>query len=364
MSDLLVTDHTPALGTGRAARTYGIVRALAAHGPLDVLYTVFGADAPDEAFASVPGVTYHAVRPTRGGGRALAYARARAAGTPPALARGVSTELARAATRLAERVDRVIADGPVVAAALRDLTRRRPVIYNAHNLESAFRHSLDATGLGSAEALERFERGVLERAAEAWMVSPADMDGARALFPSARLRYVPNVVDVETIVPVEPVAGGPAVFVASFAYEPNRRGLRFLLDEVLPRVPEARLLVAGGGLEPGSLGDQAEALGFVDDLRDVYGRAACAVVPLLEGGGSPLKFVEALAYGVPVVATSRAAAGLEVRAGEHFVLGDGAGGFATGLKAALAGIPEVGRAGRRLAEDLYSISALVRAVAP
>jgi glycosyltransferase involved in cell wall biosynthesis len=362
VSDLFVTDHTPALGTGRAARTYGIVRALAAHGPLDVVHTVFGAAEPDAAFRSIDGVSYHAVHPSRGAGRALAYARARAAGAPPAMARGVSAELAREAERRAEHADRIIADGPIVAATLRGLAR--PVIYNAHNLESGFRHSLDATGLGSPAALARFERGILERAAEAWMVSPVDIEGARALSPSTRLRLVPNVVDVESIVPVEPVSGGPAVFVASFAYEPNRRGLRFLLDEVLPRLPEARLVVAGAGIEAGRLGDRAEALGFVDDLRDVYGRAACAVVPLLEGGGSPLKFIEALAYGLPVVATGRAAAGLEARPGEHFLLGDGPDGFAGALQAALQGTPALGPAGRRLAEDRYSISALVRAVAP
>ncbi len=38
---------------------------------------------------------------------------------------------------------RVIADGPIAAAALAGLARERPVIYNAHNLESGFRHELD-----------------------------------------------------------------------------------------------------------------------------------------------------------------------------------------------------------------------------
>ncbi len=43
------------------------------------------------------------------------------------------------------------------------------------------------------------------------------------------------------------------MFVANFAYEPNRNGLRFLLDEVFPRVwkelPDARLALVGAGLE-------------------------------------------------------------------------------------------------------------------
>ena len=44
MADLFVTDHTPTLGVGRALRSYAIIRALAAHGPVDVLYVHFGAD--------------------------------------------------------------------------------------------------------------------------------------------------------------------------------------------------------------------------------------------------------------------------------------------------------------------------------
>jgi hypothetical protein len=35
--DLLVTTHTPVLGSGQAVRTYGVARALAAHRGLDLL---------------------------------------------------------------------------------------------------------------------------------------------------------------------------------------------------------------------------------------------------------------------------------------------------------------------------------------
>ena len=69
--------------------------------------------------------------------------------------------------------------------------------------------------------------------------------------------------------------------------------------------------------EPPSSDPRVEALGFVDDLASVYASARCAVVPLLQGGGTPLKLIEALAYGLPVIATPRAVAGLEVRDGDE-----------------------------------------------
>ncbi len=133
MKDLLVTTHTPVLGSGRALRTYGVARALAAHGGLDLLYVRFEGDAPDAAFRAIPGIELHEVVPSRGARRLRAYGAARLAGVPEELARGISPELAAAAARLARAPDRsrVIADGadrrrragPLGAQAPRDLQR-------------------------------------------------------------------------------------------------------------------------------------------------------------------------------------------------------------------------------------------------
>jgi glycosyltransferase involved in cell wall biosynthesis len=377
MRDLLVTTHTPVLRSGQAMRTYGLARALAMQDGLDLLYVRFGAVEPDAAFRSIPGIELHAVTPSRGARRMLGYATARLRGVPAGFARGISPELTtqathlagtRPPTHLAGTRPRVIADGPIAAAALAGLAKRRPVIYNAHNLESGFRHELDqrplARALGTRE-LRRFERGLLKHAAESWMVSEADMAGARELCPQARLRYVPNVVDVAAIEPIAPLTAEPrAIFVASFFYEPNRNGLRFLLDEVFPRVweelPQARLALVGAGLDrPPSTDPRVEALGFVDDLHLAYASARCAVVPLLQGGGTPLKLIEALAHGLPVIATSRAAAGLGLLNGEHGLLADDAPSFAAALVRVLReGAPELGARGRRLAAERYSIEAL------
>ncbi len=373
MRDLLVTTHTPVLGSGRALRTYGVARALATHGGLDLLYARFEGDAPDTAFRGIPGIELYEVAPSRGARRLAAYGAARLRGVPPALARGVSPELVAEAARLARGParGRVIADGPVAAAALSRLARERPVLYNAHNFESGFRHELDgASGMGSARALRAFERGLLGAASEAWMASEADLAAARELCPTARLRYVPNVVDVAAIAPVHSPPGEQrAIFVANFAYEPNRNGLRFLLGEVLPRVwaqlPEAKLALVGAGLEEQLPDPRVEALGFVENLRAAYARAGCAVVPLLQGGGTPLKLIEALAHGLPVIATPRAVAGLAVRDGEHCLVADGAEPFAEALIRVLReGAPELARHGRELAAERYSIEALSELVAP
>jgi len=371
MRDLLITTHTPVLRSGQAMRTYAVARALAAHRGVDLLFVSFGASEPDAAFRAIAGLQLHEVVPSRGVRRLLAYAGARLSGVPKGFARGVSRELAQRAGALADDPGRgrVIADGPIAAAALARLARRRPVIYNAHNLESSFRHELSG-GARERGAMRAFERGLLERASESWMVSDADLQAAHELYPRAQLRYVPNAVDVEAIAPVAPLADARnAIFVASFTYRPNLDGLRFLLDEIFPRVwaelPDARLTLVGGGLtQPPSSDRRVQALGFVDDLRGAYAQASCAVVPLLQGGGSPLKLIEALAYGLPVIATRQAADRLQVRDEEHCLVADGCEQFAAALVRVLRdGGGQLGGRGRELVRERYSIEALSRLLA-
>ena len=147
------------------------------------------------------------------------------------------------------RRGRVIADGPIRATALARLARARPVIYNAHNLESGFRHDLG--GRGSEPASAPSSAGCSNaRPNRGWSARP--ISPARAV-PDAHLRYVPNVaVDVAAIEPVS----SPAAERAGRCFHgqlrlraPDPNGLHFLLERVsagVAKLPDARLDVVGG----------------------------------------------------------------------------------------------------------------------
>lgn len=358
MRDLVVSSLTPTLTSGTGLRTYGVVAALARAREVQVAYIVHDGSTPAPEYSALQGVRTLPLSASRGPRRGWQYARARFRGVPANLARGISPELAGAARSVPDDT-RVIADGPVAAGALLPLARRREVVYLAHNLESGFR--------AQGPALEQFERTVLRTFSENWMATRADQRGAAELAGGKiTTRYVPNVVDVRRIVPVEPAKEEVLVFVGDFTYGPNREGLRFLVDEVLPIVwrarPEVRLLVAGRGAAEPSSENRIEVLGFVEDLRSVYARAAAVVVPLLRGGGSPLKFVEALAYGLPVIATRHAAGLLEEGVpNEHFLLASGPAEFAAVVSSLFADRQRaqgMGAAGRKLADCSYSVEAL------
>jgi glycosyltransferase involved in cell wall biosynthesis len=374
MRTVVASSYMPTLDSGRARRTYALIRALAANGPVTLVYGAFGGSDVDPAYDRIEGLDLRRVERPGRFERLPAYVRARLAGVPEDFARGIWPRLAAAAAKIAggDEPSRLIAEGPVAAAAMLPLTRRRPVVYSAHNLESSFRHRLDRDRIPK-RTLERFERLLLGRCEESWMVSPVDMAGAAALCPRARLRLVPNVVDVAAIRPVSvPTAHRDVVFVADLTYEPNAQALDFLVDGVMPalweRDPDARLLVAGKGSDRIDIGDpRVEGRGFVPDLVAFYSEAGCAVVPLLEGGGSPLKFVEALAYGLPIVATPTAAAGLELEAGRDYLEAEPSPvPFAEAIFAAFDpdAAARLGAAARAVAEDRYSIESLVSKVAP
>jgi polysaccharide biosynthesis protein PslH len=371
VSTVLVSEHTPRLDSGHGLRHYAVARALASTGVVDVVYAVFGASEPATEFLDPERFRLHPVRSSRGFRRAALYARARLAGVPPGFARGISPDLLDAVDGLAASGRaRIVADGPVTAAALL-VQGRHHFVYNAHNFESELRARIGDTGMGSTRTLRRFEARLLARAEESWMVSERDMGMAAELCPAARLRLVPNAVDVAAIEPFAPdLAARRAVFVGSLDYEPNRRALRLLLEDVMPRVweelPDARLRVVGRGAADRSEPDpRVELLGFVESIRDAYDGATCVVVPLLEGGGSPLKFIEALAYGLPVVATDAAAAGLAVEPGRHFRRANGAEELAAALLAALRGeASSLGGEGRAFVHARYSVEAVARALEP
>ncbi|HEV7459063.1 MAG TPA: glycosyltransferase family 4 protein [Solirubrobacteraceae bacterium] len=370
---LYVSAFPAALGGGRAMRDYAIVRALAALGPVDLIYVPFTGDGqPAPEYQAIPELELHRVRPSRGLARALTYARKRLEFVPAVWARGCSPELIETAERLALSPERgrVIVGDMHSSTALLSFARTHPVIYNAHNIESSYRHDTHGRRPWNRWAIRNFEQRLIGRATESWMVSHPDMDAARRIVPGARLRYVPNAVDVAGIRPRPSDGDGRTVLlVGNFAYPPNRSGLAYLVNDVLPRVwselPDTRLRVVGPDIPPMAFADpRVDVMGFVDDLATVYQDAACVAVPLLEGGGTPLKFIEALAHRVPVVATPLAAAGLDVTAGEHYLAGRDAATFAAGIVEVLRnGAPAVAAAGRELVEREYSIRALTERLA-
>jgi glycosyltransferase involved in cell wall biosynthesis len=166
------------------------------------------------------------------------------------------------------------------------------------------------------------------------------------------VHVVPNAVDIERVPPVGTRTAGSLIFTGSMRYAPNREAMAWFVDEVLPtlraRVPGVRLTITGDG--DGTAFAAAPDIvltGRVPDVRPLVASAAVSVAPLLTGGGTRLKILEAMAVRTPVVATSKAAEGLDARHGEHLLVADTPEAFAQAVERLLARPDEAGAMAER-----------------
>lgn len=247
--------------------------------------------------------------------------------------------------------------GEAARAGLVDPPR---VVLDDHNAEyllqrSAARASLRQGGimggtysLLQARRLRRYEAAAARGSDAILSVSDGDAAALRAIGAHSRLGepiVVPNGVDLDWYrPPARRRDGQTALFIGKLDYRPNHDAVAWLLHEIWPRVraanPQARLRIVGRGLAArlAQFGaeDGVEIVGAVSDDRSAFDEADLLLVPMRMGGGVRLKVVQAMAMGLPIVATPAGVAGLPVEEGRHFLGAGPASEFAAAILRAFA----------------------------
>ncbi len=167
---------------------------------------------------------------------------------------------------------------------------------------------------------------------EVWAPSQREVAYFSHLAPDVRVLLVPSGVRVPQILPERHGVAPELLLVGGFGYPPNERAAQRLVEEVLPYVtrrhPDAVVTLVGRDLRSSLIrrwtGRPVRWLGVVDDLRPLYRRAAALVLPYNRSTqtGTPLKVAEAVANGVPVVATPNAVEPLGLIDGEQVLVGE------------------------------------------
>jgi polysaccharide biosynthesis protein PslH len=117
--------------------------------------------------------------------------------------------------------------------------------------------------------------------------------------------------------------------IGTWTWAPNRMALKWMLEQVLPLLPEnCTLMLAGTGLDGAALPPRVQVLGPVDHPQRLYEAVDVVAVPSITGSGVQEKAIEAIGSGRPVVATRHALRGLAHALPGHVKLTDGAGQFA------------------------------------
>jgi glycosyltransferase involved in cell wall biosynthesis len=187
-----------------------------------------------------------------------------------------------------------------------------------------------------AERVRRYEGSILSAFDVVFAVSEPDRAALRGLVTDPpRMELLPNVADPGLLGRPDlspPESERVILYLGTLSWQPNARGLRHFLGQVFPhvreRLPRVRLIVAGRGA-PSSLARVArrtpgvEMVGTFDDPEPLYRRARAFVEVAQGGSGTRVKVLNALARGLPVVTTPEGAEGLDIRSGEHALVGSG-----------------------------------------
>ena len=229
-----------------------------------------------------------------------------------------------------------------------------------HNVEwerlAAFGHEVGA--------IKRVEQWVLDRVDEVIAVSLDDkvrMVGAGT--DPNRITVIPHGVDCAPFAQADP-AGlraryGLAVeapllfFHGTLHYWPNTEAVRFLAEQLLPRLqdrlPLARVMVTGMNPPRYYAHPSMIFTGPVDDLPVHVAAADLALCPVAHGGGTRMKLLEYMAAGKAIVSFAKGAEGIQYVDGRELVIADGADAFADQVVALIEQPDRRARMGRAAA---------------
>ncbi len=215
--------------------------------------------------------------------------------------------------------------------------------------------------------LSRYLRNTLPRFDGVTVVSEQELERIREILPDYRsIEVIPNGVDTGYLSGDfgQPEAG-TLIYNGALTYGPNFDAMAYFLEEIFPLIraqrPDACLYITGKteGVPLKALpqSDGVVFTGYLPDIRPRVAKSWVSVAPLRHGGGTRLKVLESMALGTPVVATTKGAEGLNLRAGEDILIADSPVGFASAVLRVLgdAGLRgQLSRAGRKKASAEYS----------
>lgn len=212
-------------------------------------------------------------------------------------------------------------------------------------------------------ALKYAEQTAIRRSIATFVCSNLDREILVRLAAKSTVHTLPNAVAARDIGP--PAPAETLLILGHYSFTPNRVGADYFIEQVWPlvrmRVPRAKLIVAGA--DPHLLANFASSpagvmfSGYVDDLLALYRDTRVAVCPILSGGGTRLKVMEAAAYGRPIVSTTIGAEGIDFIDTKEILIADGATEMANACISLLedhSKAIEMGLQARHTVEDRYS----------
>jgi glycosyltransferase involved in cell wall biosynthesis len=195
---------------------------------------------------------------------------------------------------------------------------------------ASWRHRLMARA--DLERTRRFEESIPSRFDQVIVSSRHDASAFRHRGTASTDSVVtlPNGVDLEYFQPGDRAcAPATVLFTGKMSYHANDAAALRLVERIMPRVwrrrADVQVIIAGKDPSPAirllTRDSRVTVTGFVEDLRSFFWSATVVVAPLVYGTGIQNKVLEAMACGVPVVASPKACEGISAVGGRDVLVG-------------------------------------------
>jgi sugar transferase (PEP-CTERM/EpsH1 system associated) len=228
-----------------------------------------------------------------------------------------------------------------------------------------------------ARTLLQYERRAAAACESTLLVTEAEAARFAELAPESarKIGFLEQGVDLDKFAPdqLHPSpydSPGPWLsFTGNMDYWPNAEAAVWFARMVLPlvreRVPAASFSVVGANpsADVTALAELPGVIvtGRVEDVRPYVKHASVSVAPLQMARGVQNKVLEAMALGVPVVATPPAFEGIDAQPGRDLLVAASAQDMATAIVEVLQrGHPGLSAAGRRRVEERYGWPAILK----
>jgi glycosyltransferase involved in cell wall biosynthesis len=181
------------------------------------------------------------------------------------------------------------------------------------------------------------EYELIDQSDETWVVSSSEQRLLKEKWPRKSIQVVSNIVDASGS--KTPFAlRRDWLFIGGFQHRPNVDAVLFFVQEIFPlispRLRDAKFYIIGDNAPPEIVAladDRIVVTGLQRDARPFFDRVKLSVAPLRFGAGVKGKINQSMGCGVPVVATSVAVDGIDLRDREEILVADKPEDFAQAM---------------------------------
>jgi glycosyltransferase involved in cell wall biosynthesis len=212
---------------------------------------------------------------------------------------------------------------------------------------------------------KHYDRSVASKFAVSFVCSETDRIYCRRQLGLKNVRVAPNAMPAHEPMPL--AGTRTLLMVGNLSYTPNAKGLELFADQILPmlkqRFSDLELLVAGEApqfvKERYKNEKTIKFLGFAENLDSVYASSRVVVCPIVSGGGTRVKLIEAAMRGKAIVTTSMGAEGLGFVDRTHALIAETPSSFADACSLLLVDdrrAISLGHEARKLALECFSFN--------